>query len=215
MCAIPLQLMAAKNSGMAQNDFYPFKIKDSVYSASETVKTIDHIKYLNCLMFGESLFLRYIDLHHYDSAEIKKKIAAFFKSDEKKISPPMQDYFKKVVTIIKLKKYIESQSFKINQNLYNLVTESARMNNCGKVKVIKGKFSIWLEDLIKLEMYFKSRFKDSTFVVGGSEIEKYLKQHSVKTKAQAKLLLIEQKRKSSVQIFLQSVTKQISHEYFW
>ena len=91
------------------------------------------------------------------------------------------------------------------------------MNNCTQSEDFeqKGRFSLWMEDLVKLEMYFKSRFKDSAFVVGDSEIKKLLKNNKNKTSSWAKAKLIKEKRLSSVNIFLQSVSKQVSHEHFW
>lgn len=168
-------------------------------------------------MFNESMLLKYINLHRYKKDRLTREFNKYLKSNKKEVSKYLQKYFQKVVTLIKLKKYIESQSFKINDNLYSIIKKSAKMNNCtgGSDFEKKGRFPLWMEDLVKLEMYFKSRFKDSAFVVGDSEVKNLLKNNKNKSITWAKAKLIKEKRLSSVNIFLQSVSKQVSHEHFW
>lgn len=212
--AIPLHLLAAPP---VSSDFFPFKIKETVYSAQDTLLSVEHSKFLNCVMFNESMLLKYINLHRYKKDRLTREFNKYLNSNKKEVSKYLQKYFQKVVTLIKLKKYIESQSFKINDNLYSIIKKSAKMNNCtgGSDFEKKGRFPLWMEDLVKLEMYFKSRFKDSAFVVGDSEVKNLLKNNKNKSITWAKAKLIKEKRLSSVNIFLQSVSKQVSHEHFW
>lgn len=213
---IPLSLRAnEKNLDIPKQDFFPFKVKNQIYSANETLDFIKQTKQLDCVMFGESFLLKFLKIKNFDNNSIKSQIDQFIET--KQISENLKNYFMEVVLLLKLKTYIESQTYRIDENLSAIIIKSDKMNNCDGLGIDteNKKLVLWLEDLVKLEMYFKSRFKDSTFVISDSEINNISKNNPELSKTSIRAKLLKKKRSESIEIFLQSISKQISHEYFW
>lgn len=212
LITVPLSLWSNE---IPTQDFFPFKVKGVIYTANETLDFINQVNQLDCVMFGESFLLKFLKIKTFKRTAIKLEIEKFIET--KQITSILKDYFTEVVLLLKLKTYIESQAYRIDENLSAIIIKSDKMNNCQGhgIDTQNKKLVPWLEDLVKLEMYFKSRFKDSTFVISDAEINSTMKKDENFSKDAARARLLKKKRSESIEIFLQSIIKQVSHEFFW
>lgn len=209
--AVPFTICAQE-----QVDFFPFKVKDEVYTASELLVNIDHFKYLECIFFEDAISLKFLPVHTYNIDKMKELSKKFSQNLKTEMPGELKQLFETLVTYIKLKNYIDSQQFKIDKELKQILLKSDKQNKCNAFGFSQAnQITPWFEDLVKVEMYFKTRFRDNSFVISSTEISNEMAKNSSLTKESAYKKLLNIKRGQAIEVFLISISKQITHEFFW
>lgn len=102
-----------------------------------------------------------------------------------------ENFFKKVRYFFKMLHYAQDQKAEVSSNLKTLIRESAKENKCNQDVLYKDSLKSNFIELMEMEIYLRSRY--------GSQ----LKTHNFESIRQ------------SLELFVESLDKQFTHEYYW
>lgn len=100
---------------------------------------------------------------------------------------------KKTRYFFKMLRYSEDQNKKVSQNLTKLIREGTKENNCKTQILYKDSLKTNFISLIEMELYLRSRYEGQ-----------------LKTNKRSFDVV-----KPSIDLFVDSLDKQFSHEYYW
>ncbi len=182
-----------------------FKVVSDVYSLDDIKLFAQKITSFSC-MYQNSLIVGSFELS-------KQKLAAIQQIDlSSSLEPKNILIYDGLKNLVKVLKYIDTQSVQVDPVLYSALKDSYKLNSCGREM---PRFNGMLANIIKAEVYFRSRFQDKSFWVSDAEIKKAMPNYPGKSR-QAVRNIEEGKRKSkAISLFIDSVSKQVSDDSFY
>lgn len=103
-----------------------------------------------------------------------------------------ENTLKKIRYLFKMLRYSEDQKADVSPELTRLVRESVKENKCGTAVLYQETLKTNFISLLELEIYLRSRY--------GGQLKSQTKFGSIKP---------------SMELFVESLDKQFSHEYYW
>jgi hypothetical protein len=177
---------------IVSSDRLILKIGDQVYSLSDMKYQVRNLKALDCIYDGGVIvryfgkeFIRQLDEFVNDYPESPQNRESYFKNKE-----PL---LKQVRLLFKGIKYAEDQKLMLTETVEGLIRESASLNKCDSSVLKENSLKANFISLLRLELYLRSRYSST----------------NMKSKAENYKILNE-----SMNLFIESIDKQLPHEFF-
>jgi hypothetical protein len=169
------------------------KISDQVFALSDFRFQFRNLKALDCIYSHNSIVIQYFGrsfLTKFDRflekyPEETSEIARFHKNHE--------FFLKQLRFFFKGIKYADDQKLVFNETLESLIKESASLNRCDQSVLKENKLKANFVSLLRLELYLRTRYSGSKEKVNKNELKRL---------------------KDSIDLFVESIDKQLPHEYF-
>lgn len=173
------------------SDRFLIKIIDRTVSLLDIQYQLRNLEALNCV-YDDSFVVRYFEKGYI--GELKKFVENFPKEDEevRRYLHGKEEILRKTRHLFKMLRYTEDQRTEVSKNLTELIRESTKVNNCNKDVLYKDTLKTNFLALIEMELYLRSRY--------GGQLKNNQRFDTVK---------------SSIELFVESLDKQFSHEYYW
>jgi hypothetical protein len=177
---------------LVSSDRFLIKILDSVVTVQDVNYQLRNLKALDCI-YEDSLVVSYFEKKFL--TELGTFVSHFPEKDEDviKFLHANPEMLKKIRYFFKMLRYSEDQNKKVSVELSKLIREGTRENNCQKSILHKDSLKTNFKSLIEMELYLRSRY------------EGQLRSH----KRNFDFI------RPSIDLFIDSLDKQLTHEYFW
>jgi hypothetical protein len=177
---------------LVTSDRFLFKIVDQAISLQDLKYQSRNLKALSCI-YSDALVIQFFDkkfIQDYD-----KFLKDFPQKDEDVVRylHAHEEILKKMSLLFKMLRYADDQNKKVSSELSNLVQESARANKCNLDVLYKDSLKTNFRALLEIELYLRARY-DGQFQGQNKKIDQI---------------------RSSLDLFLESLNKQFSHEFYW
>jgi hypothetical protein len=180
------------SSELVSSDRFLFKVVDQAVSIQDLKYQLRNLKALNCV-YSDALVIQYFDkkfIEDFDSFIIKfpensEGIIRYLHSHE--------DLLNKMSILFKMLRYAEDQNKKVSAELSKLVQSSAKANRCNLEVLHKDSLKTNFKSLLEIELYLRARY-EGQFQTSGKKIDEI---------------------RSSLDLFIESLNKQFSHEFYW
>ena len=179
-------------SELVSSDRFLFKILDRAITLQDMTYQARNLKALNCI-YSDAMVISYFEKSFL--SELDQFISKFPSSDEDvvKYLHENSEILKKSRYFFKMLRYSEDQNKKISIELSKLIREGTRENNCQKSILHKDSLKTNFKSLVEMEIYLRSRYEGQL-------------------KGQKKNFDII---RPSIDLFVDSLDKQFTHEYYW
>jgi hypothetical protein len=183
----------ARAQQLVSSDRFLLKVLDRTLTLQDLNYQLRNLKVLNCI-YDDSMIISYFE------AGFIQQLSTFLKSfppqdsDAQKHLYAHADLLKKIRHFFKILRYSEDQRVKVSGDLNQLLKESIKTNKCDPEVLYKDTLKTNFLHLMEMELYLRSRY-------GGQ-----LKQNSGR-----KFDVV----RPSIDLFVESLDKQFSHEYYW
>lgn len=174
------------------SDRFIMKIIDRTISLHDVEFQLRNIKTLGCL-YENSMVVKYFkrdfvtELTKFSEGIPRENQAA------RDYLLKHEDILKNIRHLFKLMRYTEDQKNKVSPQLEALVRDSTKENKCGGAILYKDTLKTNFKILLELELYLRSRY--------GNQLA------SSKNNFESV--------RGSIDLFVDSLDKQFSHEYYW
>jgi hypothetical protein len=178
-------------STVISSDRFLIKILDKTISFQDINFQLRNLKALRCI-YEDSFVIQYFKNDFV--GQLDNFISNMPKEDEevKKYLLSRKETLKSIRYFFKMLTYAEDQKIQVSSKVKNLIRESAKENQCQAGVLYKDTLKTNFISLMEMEIYLRTRY--------GSQ---------VKNKESFEAI------RSSIEIFIESLDKQFSHEYFW
>jgi len=184
-------LIAGLGASVISSDRFLIKILDRTISLQDVNYQLRNIKALRCI-YDDSYVIRYF------KSDFIKQVEDFVANMPKE-EEEIRNYFhsregtlRDLRYFFKMLAYAEDQKIEVSPKVKNLIRESAKENKCDTSVLYKETLKTNFISLIEMEIYLRTRY--------GSQL-----------KTQESFDAI----RSSIEIFVESLDKQFTHEYYW
>jgi len=181
-----------KADQLISSDRFVFKVMDDIYSFHDLSYQSRNLSALKCI-YSDAFVVKYFGEDFL--LKFKKFIQEFPKENLEVIKylHLNEDILKQIRFFFKGMKYAEDQKLVVNQDVKNLIVTSTKVNKCD-LKILKDDgLKANFTSLLRLELYLRSRYAPQ---MDSKKID-------------------FQTVRSSIDLFIESLDKQFSHEYFW
>ena len=180
------------SSELVSSDRFLFKVVDQAVSIQDLKYQLRNIKALNCV-YSDALVIQYFDKKFID--DFDSFISKFPENSEGIIRylHSHEDLLNKMSILFKMLRYAEDQNKKISDELSKLVQSSAKANRCNLEVLHKDSLKTNFKSLLEIELYLRARY-DGQFQTSRKKIDEI---------------------RSSLDLFIESLNKQFSHEFYW
>ena len=173
------------------NERFIFRIVDQSIGLSDIRFQRRNIQGLDCVN-NESLIIRYFEKGF--AGELDKFLNKF--PEETKDVPDYlhnnQPILKKLRILFKLLRYADDQQTNVSVDVRKLIRETAKEYKCSNEILFKDDLKTNFKQLLRLELYLRGRY--------GNQLVDKRSFESIR---------------QSMELFMDSLDKQFSHEYFW
>lgn len=172
-------------------DRFLLKIVDRTISVHDISFQIRNLRGLKCV-YSDALVLQYF------SKDLISKLDRFVKDlpdddvGSKSYLYQHEDELKSIRYIFKMLRYTEDQKHKVSPQLTQLIRESTKENGCEAAILYKDTLKTNFRNLLELELYFRSRY--------GAQMKSNNNRFD--------------SIRSSIDLFVDSLDKQFTHEYY-
>ena len=183
--------MGTSFAKLVSTDRYLIKIVDRTISFQDIEFQSRNLKGLYCI-FDDSIIIEYFH------PAFLKDLDAFIKNfpkDDEAVSKYLRTNEKILLNVrhfFKMLRYSEDQKTVVTPELNKLIRESTKENKCDKDLLYKDTLKTNFISLMEMELYLRARY--------GHQAKQGGKFESVR---------------SSIDLFVDSLDKQFSHEYYW
>ena len=176
---------------MISSDRYLFKVLDRTVSIQDITFQLRNLKALQCV-YEDAFLIQYFGKNFIK--DLDTFVTRFPSSDEdvRRFMHANEGELKTIRYFFKMLRYSEDQKNEVSNKLSKLIREATQENKCGSAVLYKDTLRTNFISLIELELYLRSRY-------GGQ------------LKANQKFDTI----KPSIELFVESLDKQFTHEYYW
>ncbi len=180
------------SSEIVSSDRFLFKIVDQAVSLQDIRYQSGNLKALNCI-YSDAIVIQFFDKKFI--SDFDNFLTKFPPKDEEVIRylHAHEEILKKTSLLFKLLRYAQDQNKNVSKDLSKLIQESARANKCNLEVLYKDTLKTNFKSLLEIELYLRARYEGQL---------------------QDKKKNIEQIR-SSFDLFIESLNKQFSHEFYW
>jgi hypothetical protein len=177
---------------LVSSDRFLLKIVDRAVSVQDIQFQIRNLKALNCL-YPDALLVAYFEKKFITEIE---QIILSPSAKNSELNEKLQgklELIKKLRIFLKLMRYAEDQNQILSTDLVKLIREGSLANRCQTDVLYGDDLKTNFKTLIQAELFLRARYKGQ---------------------AKGKVRNIDVIR-PSIDLFLDSLDKQFSHEYFW
>ena len=184
-------LIGGSGAAVISSDRFLIKILERTISFNDIQFQFRNLKALNCV-YDNSFVIQYFGKGLI--GDLSTFIKSFPKEDDesRKFLQKEEKLLQKIRYLFKMLRYAENQRTDLDPSVVKLVRESVVANKCDPEILYKDTLKTNFIGLLELEIYLRARY-------GGQ------------LKSQASF----QDIRSSVDLFVESLDKQFSHEYYW
>ncbi len=177
---------------LVSSDRFVLKILDRSLSYQDINYQLRNLKALNCI-YSDALIVAYFEKSFL--TDLSEFVEKFPKEDNQVITylHKNEPILKKIRLLFKMLRYSEDQNKSMSIELAKLIREGTRENNCQKSILHKDSLKSNFKNLIEVELYLRSRYENQ--LKDGRRGIDYVR--------------------PSIDLFLDSLDKQFSHEYYW
>lgn len=177
---------------LVSSDRFLLKIVDRAISFQDISFQLRNLKALNCI-YSDALAVTYFERSFI--SELDSFVKNFPLTDDEiiKYMHSHSEVLKKLRYFFKMLRYTEDQNKKVTNELSQLIREGTRENNCQKKILHKDSLKTNFKNLIEMELYLRSRYE--------SQMKGNKRNFDV--------------IRPSIDLFVDSLDKQLVHEYFW
>jgi hypothetical protein len=178
-------------ASIVTSDRFIIKILDRTISFQDVQYQVRNLEALNCI-YDDSLVVQFFEKSFI--GELKDFVSKFPKEDEevRRYLHGHEAVLKKTRHFFKMLRYSEDQKAEVSPNLTNLIRESAKENKCNSEVLYKNTLKTNFIALMEMELYLRARY--------GGQLRTNQRFDSVR---------------SSIELFVESLDKQFTHEYYW
>ena len=173
------------------SDRYLFKILDRTISLQDISYQVRNLKALNCI-YDDALVVKYFGRSFISDLDVFYKKFPKADEDARRYLHGHDELLKKTRYFLKMLRYSEDQKSEVSPKLAKLIKESTQENKCGSSILYKDDLRTNFVSLIEMELYLRSRY--------GSQLKQDQKFDTIRP---------------SVELFVESLDKQFTHEYYW
>lgn len=183
--------IGGSNASVVSSDRFIFKILDKTVSFQDLNFQLRNLQALSCI-YDDSYIVQFFEKKFVTS--LNEFIKNFPSEDEevRRYLHSHEDLLKQIRQFFKMLRYSEDQKTDVSPNLKNLIRESARENKCNTGVLYKNTLKTNFIALMEMELYLRSRY--------GGQLKDNTRFDAIK---------------SSIELFVESLDKQFSHEYYW
>lgn len=184
-------LVGGSSATVISSDRFLVKILDRTISFNDIQFQQRNLKALNCI-YDNSFVVQYFGKGFI--GELDRFIKKFPKGDEesRKFLHQEEKLLQQIRYLFKMLRYSQNQRTELDPSLIKLIKEAVQANKCDPEILYKETLKTNFVWMLELEIYLKARY-------GG----------------QLKSQTTFQDIRSSVDLFVESLDKQFSHEYYW
>ena len=184
-------LIGGSHAEVISSDRFLLKILDQIVSHKDIEYQLRNLKALNCL-YDDSYILKYFEKAYLK--ELSLFIDKFPSTDEdvRKYLHANEMILHKTRHLFKMLRYSEEQKMDVNAQLTKLIRESVKENKCNSEILYRDTLKTNFIALIKLELYLRARY--------GGQLKGSASFDSMRP---------------SIELFVESLDKQFTHEYYW
>ncbi|MFL5784145.1 MAG: hypothetical protein ACJ76H_06020 [Bacteriovoracaceae bacterium] len=167
------------------------KILDKTVSVQDLAFQLRNLTALDCV-YDDSFIVRYFDKSFLKEL---KNFLAKLPADSESVRSYLHTQsleLRKIRTFFKMLRYSEDQKGNVSNELTKLVRETTKENKCGTAVLYKDTLKTNFLSLLQMELYLRSRY--------GNQLKTAKNFDEVR---------------SSVDLFVESLDKQFTHEYYW
>lgn len=177
---------------IVSTDRFILKVVDRAITFQDIGYQLRNLKALDCV-YSDALIVAYFQKSFVNELDgfVKK-----FPKDDADVIKYLHDHsdlLKKIRYFFKMLRYSEDQNKKVSVELSKLIREGTRENNCQKEILHKDSLKTNFKALVETELYLRSRY------------EGQLRSH------RRNFDFI----RPSIDLFVDSLDKQFTHEYYW
>lgn len=176
---------------LISSDRYLFKILDRNISLQDISFQLRNLKALHCI-YDDALVIQYFGDSFIKDLDLFYK--NFPKNDEKvrEYLHQHETNLKKLRIFFKMFRYAEDQKSEVPPKLTGLIREATLENKCDRGVLHKASLKTNFISLMELELYLRARY--------GGQLKKSQKFDEIRP---------------SLDLFIESLDKQFTHEYYW
>lgn len=184
-------LIEGSMAQVISTDRFLLKILDKTVSFQDINYQLRNIRALDCV-YDDSYVIQYF------RSDFISRLENFVKNmpkDDREVRNYLhskEETLKILRYFFKMLSYVEDQKIEVSIKVKNLIRESAKENNCNMNVIYKDTLKTNFILLLEMEIYLRSRY--------GSQLKTKQSFDDIRT---------------SVEIFVESLDKQFSHEYYW
>ena len=184
-------LVGGSYAAVVSSDRFLIKILDRTVSFLDIQYQHRNLKALSCI-YSDSFVVQFFEKSFI--GELNTFLTKMPTKDEevRTFLHGQEKTLKDIRYLFKMLRYTEDQKADVSPELTRLVRESVKENKCGMAVLYQETLKTNFISLLELEIYLRSRY-------GGQ------------LKSQAKFESI----KPSMELFVESLDKQFTHEYYW
>jgi hypothetical protein len=178
-------------ASVVSSDRFLIKILDSTVSFQDLTFQLRNLKALKCI-YEDALVIKTFE------GDFVKELDTFVSKFPTK-DAEIRRYLHKNETILKdiriffkMLRYSEDQKSDLSPKLTKLIRESAKVNKCNSEVLYKDTLKTNFISLMETELYLRARY--------GGQLKNNQKFESIR---------------SSIDLFIESLDKQFTHEYYW
>ncbi len=191
---------------LVRENTFVFRVISEVYSLEDLKNYSQNLESFAC-MYKNSLVIDSFGFNEKTFSRIKNaKVDASFTQE-------LKSEYDKFNRMVKMIKYLETQTIQVDNSLYSALKSSAKANKC-LINPLNTFDSI-MKIIIKAEVYFQSRFQDKSFWISETDLDTVMKKYPGKNRRTVKKIEERNRKQQSINLFIQSVEKQISDERFY
>lgn len=182
----------AQETVIVSTDRFILKIVDRAITYQDISYQLRNLKALDCI-YSDALIVSYFQKSFLNEMDVFVKKFPSKDEDVVRYMHDHSDLLKKIRYFFKILRYSEDQNKKVSSELSQLIREGTRENNCQKEILHKDSLKTNFKTLVEAELYLRSRYEGQ---------------------------LRSSKRnfdfiRPSIDLFIDSLDKQFTHEYYW
>lgn len=183
--------VGGSNADVVSSDRFIIKILDRTVSFQDIHFQLRNLEALNCI-YDDSYIIQYFEKKFINSLEDFVKRFPTEDEEVRRYLHSNETLLKQLRHFFKMLRYSEDQKTDVSMNLKNLIRESAKENKCNTDVLYKNTLKTNFISLMEMELYLRSRY--------GGQLKNNARFDSIK---------------SSIELFVESLDKQFTHEYYW
>lgn len=177
---------------LVSSDRFLIKIHDRTISLQDVTFQLRNVSSLECI-YKDAFVIQYFGNNFVKELEAFVKKFPKLDDEVRKYLHGKEAFMKPLRLFFKLLRYSEDQRTKISPELAKVIREGTHENRCGTAVLYKDTLKTNFLNLVQMELYFRSRY--------GSQLKDNNRQFD--------------SIRSSIDLFVDSLDKQLSHEYYW
>lgn len=181
----------AQEAQVVSSDRFLLKILDRTVSVQDIQYQLRNLEALNCI-YDDSFVIQYFEKAYI--GDLKDFLSKLPKDDEevRRFLHGKEGVLKKTRHFFKMLRYSEDQKAEVSPTLAKLIRESTKENKCNTEVLYKDTLKSNFIALMEMELYLRARY--------GGQLRANQRFESVR---------------SSIELFVESLDKQFTHEYYW